>query len=308
MKSTTFMIILLFALAGCSGGKTVATVDGTKISSATLIEKMHMESGLYDPAILSDRENFGSFRRQALDSLITETVLLHEAKRLGLDKIDGKAGTAAVNIAGQPGLSDDKALKGMGIDPKKWQATQRRRALIRSLIVHEIIDKVPIPEEEISAYYAKHISEYRENAQFHAQQILVDKKETADRIRAELMKGADFGELAKKYSVSPDAARGGDLGFFDAQSYPETFAEICGKLSPGEISDVQATPYGYQIFLLIASRPARQRPLAEVRGSIMRKLQEKEVEQLFKPWLEELMGKAHISINEETLKEVTLNG
>lgn len=302
------MIVLLVACAGCSGGKVVATVDGTKITAADLVEKMRMESGLYDPALLSDKENFASFRQQALQSLITETVLLNEAHRLGLDKAQEQNPSSSTVDDGSPNLSEKAALENLGIDPKRWQAAQKRRALIRSLIVRQVIDTIPIPEEAISEYYRKHITDYRENARFHARQILVDKKETADRIRAELMKGANFGDLARKYSVSPDAERGGDLGFFDAESYPETFAEICTKLKPGEISSVTATPYGYQIFQLIATRPARQRPLSEVQASITRTLQEEKLEERFKPWIEDLLKKADVSVHEEELKEVRLNG
>ena len=40
----------------------------------------------------------------------------------------------------------------------------------------------------------------------------------ADSLRAAIVKGADFGELAKKFSQDPGSgAQGGDLGFFQRE-------------------------------------------------------------------------------------------
>jgi parvulin-like peptidyl-prolyl isomerase len=210
-------------------------------------------------------------------------------------------------MVGNPKLPDD-VLSKRGIDEKRWREAQRRRALIRKLIEKEVVEKIPVTDEEVAKYYRKHISEFRDNTRFHARQILVDKKEIADRIHARLMKGEDFATLAKEFSVSPDSAKGGDLGFFDAKAYPEVFAEICQQLSPGEISKVKATPYGYQIFQLIAKRPPRQRTLDEAREGIERKLREQRIEEAFVPWLEDLMNRSKVSVNEDALKEVKLNG
>jgi parvulin-like peptidyl-prolyl isomerase len=301
-------ILLLVLMAACSGGKTVATVDGEKISSNDLVQKMRMEMVLYDSAILSDDRNFDSFRRQALDNLIQEAVLLGEARRLGVGA--GKEGATAVPeiMVGKPDLPDSDALAKRGIDEERWRETQRKRALIRKLIEKEVVEKIPVADKEVEKYYKKHITDYRDNTRFHARQILVDKKEIADRLHARLMKGEEFATLAKEFSVSPDAAKGGDLGFFDANAYPEVFADICQQLSPGEISKVKATPYSHQIFQLIAKRPPRQRSMDEVRDRIERKLKEQRIEEVFAPWLEELMKRAKVSVNEDALKEVKLNG
>jgi parvulin-like peptidyl-prolyl isomerase len=308
MKKRYLTVLFLLLMAACSGGKTVATVDGERIRSGDLVEKMRMEMVLYDSAILSDDRNFESFRRQALDNLIQEVVLLGEARRLGIGA--GAEGATAVPeiMVGKPDLSDSDALAKKDIDEKRWRETQRKRALIRKLIEREVVEKIPVTDEEIEQYYNKHIADYRDNTRFHARQILVDKKEVADRLYARLMKGEDFQALAKEFSVSPDAARGGDLGFFDANAYPEVFAEICQQLSPGEISKVKATPYGYQIFQLIAKRPPRQRSMDEVRERIEQKLKEQRVEEVFAPWLEGLMKRAKVSVNEDALREVKLNG
>ena len=308
MKTRILTVITLIMIAACSKGPTVATVDGEKISANDLVEKMRMEMGIYDPTILSDEQNYQNFRRLALENLIQESILISEAKRLGVDSDDESPGAVPEIIVGDPKHADRETLEERGIDPDKWMEAQRRRATIRRLIEKEVMDRIPVSDEQLESYYRKHISDFRENTRFHARQILVDKKEVADRIYVRLMKGEDFATVAKEVSVSPDAARGGDLGFFDAKTYPEVFAEVCQQLKPGEISKVTATSYGFQIFQLIAKRPPRQRSLDEMRSQIERILKEEKMDEVFVPWLEGLVKKASVSVNEEALKEVRLNG
>ena len=98
------------------------------------------------------------------------------------------------------------------------------------------------------------------------------------------------------------------LGYFDAEAYPEVFAEICQKLKPGEISEVVATPYGFQLFELIDRRQVRQRPLTEVRDEIIKILRGERIDEAYRPWLAGLMEGASVRIEEKTLKEVRLDG
>jgi hypothetical protein len=205
--------LCLLASACSPGGRTVATVDGRRITDRDVVAEMSIERGLYDPAILRSEANFTEFRRQALDRLIQETVLVAEARRAGISP--GKAGEGPMAE-----IEKGAALSGLGIEAKRWKASQERRALIGRLIEQEVVGKIPVEQSEVEAYYKKNLDGFREPASFHARQMLVDTKEEADRIHARLMKGDDFGELAKEFSQSPDAARGGDLGYFDAKAFP----------------------------------------------------------------------------------------
>ncbi len=68
--------------------------------------------------------------------------------------------------------------------------------------------------------------------------------------------GADFADLAKRYSQHGEsAASGGDLGnYFPRGTFLPEFEEAAFKLKPGEISDVVETAQGFHIIKLIDRR------------------------------------------------------
>ncbi|MFH0799011.1 MAG: peptidyl-prolyl cis-trans isomerase [Pseudomonadota bacterium] len=309
-RSRIITAIFIVALAcACSvwRNQVVATVDGEKIKASDLKAAMNMERGKYDPIVLNQRANFEEFRREALDKLTQEAILLAEAKKAGLKaspeelkEIKEMRSIAAAVREGDPVLADQ------GIDPGAWEKAQQKRLLIQKLIQREVIDPIPIPEGKASAYYKSHIQEFNQPAQYRARQILVNTRNQAEEILAKLKQGGDFAEFARQYSTSPDGKRGGDLGYFDASAYPPAFSEICGKLQAGETSDVVQTDYGFQIFQLLDRRPSRQISFEEASERIKQELKEESARAAIEKWAEGLRSKAKVAVNEEALKGVRL--
>jgi len=84
-------------------------------------------------------------------------------------------------------------------------------------------------------------------AKVKASHILVNKHSEAKRILDELNSGADFTELARKYSQCPSGKKGGSLGFFTHGQMVKEFEKAAFSLRKGEISDVVKTQYGYHV-------------------------------------------------------------
>ena len=77
-------------------------------------------------------------------------------------------------------------------------------------------------------------------------------------IRDSLDRGADFADLAKRYSTDPGSnAKGGDLGWFSRRRWILPFDEIAFTLQPNQVSGIVRTAYGYHIIKCTGRRPPK---------------------------------------------------
>jgi parvulin-like peptidyl-prolyl isomerase len=80
-----------------------------------------------------------------------------------------------------------------------------------------------------------------------ASHILVEKQSQALKVLEELKAGADFRELAKKYSTCPSGKKGGDLGQFGRGQMARAFEQAAFALKTGQVSEPVKTQFGYHI-------------------------------------------------------------
>lgn len=113
-------------------------------------------------------------------------------------------------------------------------------------------------------------------------------RDDAGSLLARLRGGADFAELARRFSQDPgSAARGGDLGFFSRGDMVKPFEDAAFALGIGDLSDVVESPFGLHLILvedkqtpefdIIADRfraSVIQRRLAEAESVYISTLQE----------------------------------
>jgi peptidyl-prolyl cis-trans isomerase D len=99
-----------------------------------------------------------------------------------------------------------------------------------------------------------------------------------ERVRA----GESFNELAKEYSQDPgSAAKGGDLDYFTRGVMDKDFEEAAFSLDVGEVSEPVRSLFGYHLLKVEDIRPAKIKPLDEVRDQVKRDTQLQKAELLF---------------------------
>jgi parvulin-like peptidyl-prolyl isomerase len=145
-------------------------------------------------------------------------------------------------------------------------------------------DSVQLADAELRRHYDANLATYRQDEQVHAAHILLSTRGAdsaadavararADSLRAALEAGADFTDLAKRFSQEPGAATsGGDLGWFGRGRMVPEFETAAFALQPGGLSPVVKTQFGYHVIRMIERREAGQRAFEEVREEIRRQL------------------------------------
>ncbi|MCM2282368.1 MAG: peptidyl-prolyl cis-trans isomerase [Bdellovibrionaceae bacterium] len=91
------------------------------------------------------------------------------------------------------------------------------------------------------------MSDVVDNQLVHARHILVTHEYEAQDLLRKIKEGADFADLAQKFSSCPSKARGGDLGTFGRGRMVEAFETAAFALQPGEVSEPVRTRFGYHL-------------------------------------------------------------
>src|SRR3984957_8600007 len=94
-------------------------------------------------------------------------------------------------------------------------------------------------------------------------------KKKAQDLLNQAKKGANFEDLAKKYSEDPGTKdKGGDLGWIVQGQTVAEFEKAALTLPKGSISDLVKTQYGFHILKIIDKESAHTKPFDEVKDSI----------------------------------------
>jgi len=85
------------------------------------------------------------------------------------------------------------------------------------------------------------------------------------RLRRELAKGADFADLARRFSEDASAADGGEIGWARRTDLIPELAKAAFALPPGELSEVIETPLGFHLVEVLELRRGGTVPYELVR-------------------------------------------
>lgn len=88
---------------------------------------------------------------------------------------------------------------------------------------------------------------YQEVKMVRASHILVKTRPQALEIKKEIDNGADFAQMAQKYSMCPSGARGGDLGYFRRGQMVQQFEDEAFELPVGKVSSPVGTEFGWHL-------------------------------------------------------------
>ena len=141
------------------------------------------------------------------------------------------------------------------------------QALRNAYIARTITDSLT-PEELQKGYQDLVVANFKPAPQVRARHILVDTKEAAEKIIADLKGGKSFEELAKQ-SKDPSGQNGGDLGFFgEGQMVPE-FEKAAFALEPGQITETPVqSQFGWHVIKVEEKRMSTPPALADVQEQL----------------------------------------
>lgn len=174
----------------------------------------------------------------------------------------------------------------------------KERALRRAYFADAIAGQVT--EAAVRAEYDTFVAQFQPQEEVHARHILVETKEEADAIKAELDAGGDFAAIAQEKSIDPGSgANGGDLGFFSkGMMVPEFETAAFALANPGDVSAPVQSQFGWHIIKLEEKRESSPPAFEQIAPQI----QQQVLMRVFNEKVEELMAGVTVDVTDPELK------
>jgi len=80
-----------------------------------------------------------------------------------------------------------------------------------------------------------------------ARHILVADEATCEKLKTEIESGADFADLARRFSTCPSGSSGGDLGAFSPGDMVPEFDRVVFSGEVGKVHGPVQTQFGYHL-------------------------------------------------------------
>ena len=260
-----------------SGG----SVSSLEAYAAAVQERMGMTVPEFEAA-LRDALLQQKVRRLVTDGItVTSADIAEEFKRRNEKAKLEYVTIKPQDLASKVNVTDADLSNYFEKNKMRYQIPEKRGFRYALLDVDALRQSMHPSEQSIEAYYKQNIDQYKVQFRVHVEHILfkttgktdaeVDEIRTkAEDVLEKARKGANFEDLAKKYSEDDSTKpKGGDLGWIQkGQTVPE-FENAAFALKKGEISGLVKSMFGFHIIKCIDREDARTKTLDEVRGEIV---------------------------------------
>ena len=117
-------------------------------------------------------------------------------------------------------------------------------------------------------------------------------------VRRQIVSGkASFARVAQEISQDGSAAQGGDLGWTVQGQFVPEFEQVMNRLQPGQVSDPLVSRFGVHIMEVTERRKVAV-PEKEQRELARAALREKQMDEQYERWVEEVRGRAYVELRE----------
>jgi len=269
----TLMGAALAACGGSGGGPTaspaadrvVATVNGRPVraNDVALVRAEKRFLGQSDAA------------PAALKEAIDRELLRQEAARLGVIADAAVVRKRLAEVTTQ--LGGAAALK-TSLERAALTAAQLRQSITdgvrREAVQNAAFPKVVAGGKAARAYYVRHRKDaFTQAAAVRLGAIAVRTEGVAKNALGRLRQGRPFAEVARQFSVDPEARdAGGDLGWLLASSLPEPLRKAAMSAHLGVLARPVQAGLTWYVLNIAARHPARVIPYAKVRTRLQEEL------------------------------------
>ena len=223
-----------------------------------------------------------TLRKQVLDTLIDERVLVTTAREMGARIEDPELDRAVANIATQNSLTIPQLrerLRQEGQSYPKFRDNIRDQLMVERLREREVSNRIRITDAEIDDLIEKRRIAAGSGAEINVAQILVtipegasdaviaERRARATAALARVRGGENFADVARAVSEDGNRAQGGEIGLRPSDRLPDVFVKAVQSLKPGEVApELLRSGAGFHVLKLLERKEAGAFSVAQSRA------------------------------------------
>jgi peptidyl-prolyl cis-trans isomerase SurA len=234
-----------------------------------------------------------------LEKMIEFKLIEQEAQRLNIKVSDKELQAAIDRVLEKEGITKEELETSLLKDKitfKEYEKDIRSQLLQPKLINREIKSNVVITDEEIKEYYDEHEAEYSGKKKYYLKNILAAGQEEIEKAKQLLDLGQSFEEVARLYSMAPNANSGGDLGAFELDAFAEDIRDNILLLEKNQYTGAILTDGGFQIFFLENIEISEGKTIKQASDEIANKLFAVKAEKKYLEWVKEVKERSLVKI------------
>jgi peptidyl-prolyl cis-trans isomerase SurA len=248
-----------------------------------------------------------TLRKEYLNQMITELLLLQKAKELGLNVQEQLKATIEKikqenNIASDADLR--RAIEQQGMPYETWLHNYEEGMMRQAVLYTEVQRAIALGDSEVVQYYKKNPAEftvpteYKLNAVYFAGEGRT--AEAAESLKAavdaKLKSGTAFADAAADLSDPPMKEAKGELGMFKAGELEPALESAVDKLKTGETSGWINSKNGWYLLQLVEKKDSHLRSFEEARAEVEQKLFGQKAAVKEAAYLKDLRDKSYVKI------------
>ena len=253
MKITKLLFILLISFPSISKIETLDRI-AVIVDDGVLMESQ-IDFALSEIIKRYDQQNIPKpsmeiLKEQTIEKLIIDELQLQMAERAGIRISDTELNNTIARIASSNGMTLEQFISYLSTEGESYDVLRenvKKEMTIQRIQRGRVGSMINITDKEFDAFLATDESLKELEPELQVRQILVKNLDKAEEVITKIENGSDFSELAKEFSISSNASKGGIMNWRKISDMPTLYAEALGDLDVGQNSSPLESGAGFHI-------------------------------------------------------------
>lgn len=244
-----------------------------------------------------------------LDKMVDEELERRAGNRARISVSAAEIDDSIMRIAQQNQLTYEEIVQEAirtGLSESEYRQEIRRQVLEAKLLNLRVVARIRITEDDLKTTYRRIVMSERRRLSYRAAWIRINAirgpkgkagRALAKRVAKQASQGADFAELARRYSDDPRTRElGGLLGRVKPGALPPAIDKVVMRLEVGQVTRPVRVGDAVYVVKLLEREPSQLPSFNDARNELRQRVYAEKMDRARRHWLDGLRRRTHVEI------------